>query len=186
MTPKDCRAKEDQYFQWVQDAQTSYERDIYLKLARAWLEAALFNDDVRPLCRLPLVFRLTKLSGSFQRNWSGPLGIYRRRQFQPRVSWCGASDKRVARWRVFHLARRVRLYVNTLADRPNADKRINTWFSPASRGTALEEAEAQQLRSISQPTGWQPIGLTADDLNRSVRELMQIGVGRALRERPRE
>ena len=29
MTPKDCRAKADQYFQWVQDAQTSYERRVY-------------------------------------------------------------------------------------------------------------------------------------------------------------
>ena len=48
MTPKDCRAKADQYFQWVQDAQTSYERRVYLNLARAWLEAALFNDDAPP------------------------------------------------------------------------------------------------------------------------------------------
>jgi hypothetical protein len=49
MTPKDCRAKADQYFQWVQDAQTSYERHIYLKLARAWLEAALVDEDAPPV-----------------------------------------------------------------------------------------------------------------------------------------
>jgi hypothetical protein len=45
MTPKDCRAKADQYFERVQ---TDYERSVYLKLARAWLEAALFNDDAPP------------------------------------------------------------------------------------------------------------------------------------------
>ena len=55
MTPKDCRAKADQYFQWVQDTRPSMAR-VYLKLARAWLEAALFNEDARPLCRQPLVF----------------------------------------------------------------------------------------------------------------------------------
>jgi hypothetical protein len=48
MTPKDCRAKADQYFERVQEAQTDYERSVYLKLARAWLEAALFNADVPP------------------------------------------------------------------------------------------------------------------------------------------
>jgi hypothetical protein len=48
MTPKDCRAKADQYFQLVHDAQTSYERRVYLKLARAWLEAALVDDDATP------------------------------------------------------------------------------------------------------------------------------------------
>jgi hypothetical protein len=45
MTPDDCRAKADQYFKRVHDAQTSYERRVYLKLARAWLEAALVDDD---------------------------------------------------------------------------------------------------------------------------------------------
>jgi hypothetical protein len=49
MTPKDCRAKADQYFEWVHNAKTDYERSVYLKLARAWLEAALFNDDARPV-----------------------------------------------------------------------------------------------------------------------------------------
>jgi hypothetical protein len=48
MTPKDCHAKPDQYFERVHDARTSYERSVYLKLARAWLEAALFNDDAPP------------------------------------------------------------------------------------------------------------------------------------------
>jgi hypothetical protein len=45
MTPDDCRAKADQYFQRVHDAQTSNERRVYLKLARAWLEAAFVDDD---------------------------------------------------------------------------------------------------------------------------------------------
>ena len=48
MTPKDCRAKADQYFQRVHEAQTSYERGVYLKLARAWLEAALVDEDAPP------------------------------------------------------------------------------------------------------------------------------------------
>jgi hypothetical protein len=48
MTPKDCRAKAHQYFERVHEAQTDYERSVYLKLARAWLEAALFNDDAPP------------------------------------------------------------------------------------------------------------------------------------------
>jgi hypothetical protein len=48
MTPNDCRAKADQYFEWVHNAKTDYERSVYLKLARAWLEAALFNDDAPP------------------------------------------------------------------------------------------------------------------------------------------
>ena len=56
MTPKDCRAKADQYFERVHEAQTDYERSVYLKLARAWLEAALFNDDAPPV--LPLAPRL--------------------------------------------------------------------------------------------------------------------------------
>ena len=48
MTPKDCRARADQYFQRVHDARTSYERRVYLKLAHAWLEAALVDDDAPP------------------------------------------------------------------------------------------------------------------------------------------
>jgi hypothetical protein len=49
MTPKDCRAKADKFFEWVQGAQTSYERRVYLKLARAWLEAALVDEDAPPV-----------------------------------------------------------------------------------------------------------------------------------------
>jgi hypothetical protein len=48
VTPKDCRAMADQYFEWVHNAKTSYERRVYLKLARAWLEAALAEDDAAP------------------------------------------------------------------------------------------------------------------------------------------
>ena len=70
---------------------------------------------------------------------------------------------------IFHLTRRVRLHGCTLADRPNAGERTNT-RPPEPAVDSLEEAE-QQLCSIRQPTGRQPIGLTADDLNRSVREL---------------
>ena len=70
---------------------------------------------------------------------------------------------------IFHLTRRVRLHDYALADRPNADERINT-RPPEPVVDSLEEAE-QQLCSIRQPTGRQPTGLTADDLNRSVREL---------------
>jgi hypothetical protein len=49
MTPNDCRAMADQYFQRVHDAQTSYGRRVYLKLARAWLEAAFVDDDAPPV-----------------------------------------------------------------------------------------------------------------------------------------
>ena len=70
---------------------------------------------------------------------------------------------------IFHLTRRVRLRDYALAYRPNADERTNA-CTPEPVLDSLEEAE-QQLCSISQPTGWQPTGLTADDLNRSVREL---------------
>ena len=80
---------------------------------------------------------------------------------------------------VFHLTRRVRSRDYALADRPNADRRIIT-YPPEPVVHSLEEAK-QQLYSIGQPTGWQPTGrqttrrqatgLTADDLNRSVREL---------------
>ena len=48
MTPEDCRANADQYVEWVHNVKTDYERSVYLKLARAWLEAALFNDDAPP------------------------------------------------------------------------------------------------------------------------------------------
>jgi hypothetical protein len=48
MTPNDCRAKADQYFQRVHEAQTSYGRSVYLKLARAWLEAALVSGEHEP------------------------------------------------------------------------------------------------------------------------------------------
>ena len=70
---------------------------------------------------------------------------------------------------IFHLTRRVRLRDYALAYRPNADERTNT-RPPEPVVDSLEEAE-QQLCSMRQPTGRQPIGLTADDLNRSVREL---------------
>ena len=49
MTPNDCRAMADQYFQRVHDAQTSYGRRVYLKLARAWLEAVFVDDDAAPV-----------------------------------------------------------------------------------------------------------------------------------------
>jgi hypothetical protein len=49
MTPKDCRAKADQYFEWVRNAKTDYERRVYLRLARAWVEAALVDDEAPPV-----------------------------------------------------------------------------------------------------------------------------------------
>jgi hypothetical protein len=64
MTPKDCRAKADQYFQWVHNAQTSDERRVYLKLARAWLEAALAEDDDAPPPALPPAPRLPRVSSA--------------------------------------------------------------------------------------------------------------------------
>jgi len=80
---------------------------------------------------------------------------------------------------VFHLTRRVSCRDYALADRPNADRRTIT-YPPEPVVDSLEEAK-QQLYSIGQPTGWQPTGrqttrrqptgLTAHDLNRSVREL---------------
>jgi hypothetical protein len=70
---------------------------------------------------------------------------------------------------LFHVTRRVRLHGYALADRPNADKRTNT-CCPEPVVDSLKEAE-QQLCSVSQPTGWQPTGLNADHLNRSVREV---------------
>jgi hypothetical protein len=42
--PKDYRAMADQCFQWVHEAKTEDERRAFLKLARAWLQAALDED----------------------------------------------------------------------------------------------------------------------------------------------
>jgi hypothetical protein len=75
---------------------------------------------------------------------------------------------------VFHLTRRVRLRDYARAGRPNADRRTHT-YPPEPVVESLDEAE-QQLCCIRQPTGrqttrWQPTGLTADDVDRSVREL---------------
>ena len=92
---------------------------------------------------------------------------------------------------VFHLTRRVRSRDCGLADRPNADQRIIT--DPLERVVPGLEKAKQQLSSIGQATRWQPTGpqrtrrqptgLTADDLNRSVRELRrnleQAGFARA-------
>ena len=92
---------------------------------------------------------------------------------------------------VFHLTRRVRLRDYPLADRPNADRRIIT--DPPERVVPGLENAKQQLSSIGEATRWQPTGpqrtrrlptgLTADDLNRSVRELRrnleQAGFARA-------
>jgi hypothetical protein len=64
MTPKECRAKADQYFQWVHNAQTSDERRVYLKLARAWLEAALAEDDDAPTPALPPAPRLPRVTSA--------------------------------------------------------------------------------------------------------------------------
>jgi hypothetical protein len=54
MTPKDCRAMADQYSERAHNAKTSSERRVYLKLARAWLEAALAEGDAAPLLCRPL------------------------------------------------------------------------------------------------------------------------------------
>ena len=56
MTPKDYRAMADQCFQWVHEAKTIDERRAYLKLARAWLEAAIGQDDPPPA--MPTASRL--------------------------------------------------------------------------------------------------------------------------------
>ena len=73
---------------------------------------------------------------------------------------------------VFHLTRRVRSRDPALADRPN--RRIVP-YPPEPVVDSLEVAE-QQLCSIGQPTrrqlaGRQLTGLTADDLNRRLREV---------------
>ena len=61
MTPEDCRANADQYVEWVHNVKTDYERSVYLKLARAWLEAALVDDDAPPV--MPSARRLRLISG---------------------------------------------------------------------------------------------------------------------------
>lgn len=66
MTPKDYRAMTDQCFQWVHDAQTVDERRAYLKLARAWLEAALAEDDAPPA--MPPASRLPRVPSVRTRN----------------------------------------------------------------------------------------------------------------------
>jgi hypothetical protein len=59
MTPKDYRAMADQCFRWVHEAKTIHERRAYLKLGRAWLEAAFAEEDpppaMPPASRLPSV-----------------------------------------------------------------------------------------------------------------------------------
>jgi hypothetical protein len=80
---------------------------------------------------------------------------------------------------VFHLTRRVGSRDPALADRPNADRHLIA-YPPEPVAESLEKAK-QQLSSIGQPsrrqptgrqpTGRQPTRLTADDLNRSLREL---------------
>ena len=81
---------------------------------------------------------------------------------------------------VFHLTRRIRSRDHALADRPNADRRIIA-YPPEPVVDSLEEAK-EHLCSIGQPagrqpspgrqpTGRQPTGLTADDLNRRLREV---------------
>jgi hypothetical protein len=64
MTPKECHAKADQYLEWVHNAQTSDERRVYLKLARAWFEAALAEDDDAPAPALPPAPRLPRVSSA--------------------------------------------------------------------------------------------------------------------------
>jgi hypothetical protein len=61
VTHKDCRAMADQYFAWVHNATTSYERRVYLKLARAWFEAALAEDDAAPA--MPAAPRMPHVRG---------------------------------------------------------------------------------------------------------------------------
>jgi hypothetical protein len=48
LTPADCRVKADHYLRLLHDAKTVDERQLYLKLARAWLDAALTEDDAPP------------------------------------------------------------------------------------------------------------------------------------------
>jgi len=58
MTSKDYR-EADQCFRWVHEAKTINERRAYLKLGRAWLEAAFAEEDpppaMPPASRLPSV-----------------------------------------------------------------------------------------------------------------------------------
>jgi hypothetical protein len=66
MNPKDCRAMADQCFQWVHDAQTVDERRVYLKLARAWFEAALAEDDAAPAPVMPPAPRLPRVASAMR------------------------------------------------------------------------------------------------------------------------
>ena len=66
MTPKDYRAMADQCFHWVHDARTIDERRAYLKLARAWLQAALDQEDAPPA--MPPAPRLLRVPSVRARN----------------------------------------------------------------------------------------------------------------------
>jgi hypothetical protein len=48
MSPEDYRAMADRCFHWVHEAKTVDERRAYLKLGRAWLEAAFAVEDPPP------------------------------------------------------------------------------------------------------------------------------------------
>ena len=65
MTPKDYRAMADQCFQWVHEAKTIHERRAYLKLGRAWLEAAFAEED--PPAAMPPASRLPSVQPEHQR-----------------------------------------------------------------------------------------------------------------------
>ena len=62
MTPKDYRAMADQCLHWMHDAHTIDERRAYLKLARAWLQAALDEGDAIPA--MPPASRLLRVSSA--------------------------------------------------------------------------------------------------------------------------
>ena len=74
MTPKDYRAMADQCFQWVHEAKTVDERRAFLKLERAWLQAALDQDEPPPA--MPAASRL-------------PSGGARKGAL---AAWCGAQS----------------------------------------------------------------------------------------------
>jgi hypothetical protein len=65
MTPKDCRAKADQYFRQLDNVRTVDERRLYLKLARTWLEAALVEDEAAPA--MPPAPRLPRVTSARRR-----------------------------------------------------------------------------------------------------------------------
>jgi hypothetical protein len=65
MTPKDYRAMADQCFPWVHEAKIIDERRAYLKLARAWLEAAFAQEDPPPAT--PPASRLPSVQAGHQR-----------------------------------------------------------------------------------------------------------------------